>query len=397
MPNIVIAGGGFAGVWAAASAVRLLSDRNATATITLVSAGDDLVIRPRLYESHPEDKRISLDRVLGPLGVQRVAGAVCGIDTNRRQLAIAQRDGNSFDLDYDRLVLATGSRLVRPPVIGERYVFNVDTISTATALESHLLQLPQRQPAPGRFTAVVVGAGFTGIEVATELVDRLRRLAGGPRDVSVVLVDRAPVVGAELGEGPRPYILKALAELSIEVRLNVAVDEVDAHGVVLSDGTRLTASTVVWTAGLSASPLTRTIPSRRDALGRLIVDKFLRVPNVAGVFAAGDTAAPLASDGEAVMQSCQHAIPQGRYAGHNAVADLLGLPAVPFATDPYVTCLDLGGSDAVFTYGRHRAVTLTGEEAKALKQKITSVLIYPPLDDREALLAQADPRTARDG
>lgn len=397
MPNIVIAGGGFAGVWAAASAVRLLSDRNATATITLVSAGDDLVIRPRLYESHPEDKRISLDRVLGPLGVQRVAGAVCGIDTNRRQLAIAQRDGNSFDLDYDRLVLATGSRLVRPPVIGERYVFNVDTISTATALESHLLQLPQRQPAPGRFTAVVVGAGFTGIEVATELVDRLRRLAGGPRDVSVVLVDRAPVVGAELGEGPRPYILKALAELSIEVRLNVAVDEVDAHGVVLSDGTRLTASTVVWTAGLSASPLTRTIPSRRDALGRLIVDKFLRVPNVAGVFAAGDTAAPLASDGEAVMQSCQHAIPQGRYAGHNAVADLLGLPAVPFATDPYVTCLDLGGSDAVFTYGRHRAVTLTGEEAKALKQRITSVLIYPPLDDREALLAQADPRAARDG
>jgi NADH:ubiquinone reductase (H+-translocating) len=240
--------------------------------------------------------------------------------------------------------------------------------------------------------------GFTGIEVATELVDRLRRLAGDPGEVSVVLVDQAAVVGAELGEGPRPYILKALAELSIEVRLRMTVREADEHGVVLSDGTRLTASTVVWTAGLSASPLTRMIPGRRDALGRLTVDELLRVPGVPGVFAAGDTAAPMASDGETVKQSCQHgcqhAMPQGRYAGHNAVADLLGLPTVCFATDPYVTCLDLGGSGAVFTHGRHRAVQLAGEEAKAIKRKITSVLIYPPLGDPEALLAQASPRLA---
>ena len=394
MPNIVIAGGGFAGVWAAASAVRLLRDHGATATVTLVSAGDDLVIRPRLYESRPEDKRVSLDRVLGPLGVHRIAGTVCGIDTDRRQIAIVRRDGDSFDLDYDRLVLATGSRLVRPPVIGERYLFDVDTISSAAALESHLLRLPQRQPAAGRFAAVVVGAGFTGIEVATELVDRLRRLAGDPREVSVVLVDQAAVVGAELGEGPRTYILRALAELSIEARLRVTVHEVDEHGVVLSDGTRLTASTVIWTAGLSASPLTRMIPGGRDALGRLTVDELLRVPGVPGVFAAGDTAAPMASDGETVMQSCQHAMPQGRYAGHNAVADLLGLPSVSFATDPYVTCLDLGGSGAVFTHGRHRVVQLAGEEAKAIKRKITSVLIYPPLGDPDALLAQASPRLA---
>ena len=396
MPNIVIAGGGFAGVWAAASAVRLLRDHNAIATVTLVSASDDLVIRPRLYESRPENKRISLDRVLGPIGVHRITGAVCGIDTDRRQIAIVQRDGDSFDVDYDRLVLATGSRLVRPRVVGEGNVFNVDTVSSAAALESHLLRLPQQRPAAGRFAAVVVGAGFTGIEVATELVDRLRRLAGDLREVSVVLVDRGSAVGADLGEGPRPYILKALAELLIEVCLNVTVDEVDAHGVVLSDGTRLTASTVVWTAGMIASPLTETIPGRRDALGRLTVDEFLRVRHVAGVFAAGDTAAPVASDGETVMQSCQHAIPQGRYAGHNAVAELLGLAGVPFATAPYVTCLDLGGSGAVFTYGRDRVVQLSGEEAKAVKRQINSVLIYPPLDDPDALLAQADPRTAHD-
>lgn len=170
--------------------------------------------------------------------------------------------------------------------------------------------------------------------------------------------------------------------------------EAGEHGVVLSDGTRLTASTVVWTAGLSASPLTRMIPGRRDALGRLNVDEHLRVPGVPDVFAAGDTAAPMASDGETVLQSCQHAMPQGRYAGHNAVADLLGLPAARFATDPYVTCLGLGGSGAVFTHGRHRVVQLAGEEAKAIKRKITSVLIYPPLGDPEAPLAQASPRLA---
>jgi len=86
-------------------------------------------------------------------------------------------------------------------------------------------------------------------------------------------------------------------------------------------------------------------------------------------------------------------------AGHSsasasAVADLLGLPSVSFATDPYVTCLDLGGSGAVFTHSRHRVVQLVGEEAKAIKRKITSVLIYPPLGDPEALLAQASPRLA---
>jgi NADH:ubiquinone reductase (H+-translocating) len=291
-------------VWAAASAVRLLRDHGATATVTLVSAGDDLILRPRLYEGRPAGKRVSLDRVLGPLGVHRIAGTECGMGTNPRQIAIAGRDGDSFDLGCDRLVLATGSRLVRPPATGGRYLFDVDTKYSAAALGSRLLRLPQRQPAAGPFAAVVADAGFTGIEVATGLVERLRRLAGDPREVSVVLVDQAAVAGAEPREGPRPYILKALAELSIEVWLRMTVREAGERGVVLSGGTRLTAGTVVWTAGLSASPLTRMLPGGRDALGRLTVDEFLRVPGVPGVFAARDTAAPMASDGETVMRSC---------------------------------------------------------------------------------------------
>ena len=152
----------------------------------------------------------------------------------------------------------------------------------AAALHAHVVRLPAAPYEPGRFSAVVVGAGFTGLEVATELVDRLRAVANG-RPVRVVLVERAGVVGPELGEGPRPQILEALAETGVEVRLGVQVDALDAGGASLSDGTVIPAHTVVWTAGMRASSLTEHVPGERDAIGRLRVDEFLEVVGVPGV------------------------------------------------------------------------------------------------------------------
>ena len=94
--------------------------------------------------------------------------------------------------------------------------------------------------------------------------------------------------------------------------------------------------------------------------------------------------------GHVVMQSCQHAIPLGKFAGYNAAADLLGLPQAPFAPIPYATCLDLGAAGAVATSGWDREVQMTGTEAKALKQQINAEWIYPPLDDADAILKFAD-------
>jgi NADH dehydrogenase len=112
-------------------------------------------------------------------------------------------------------------------------------------------------------------------------------------------------------------------------------------------------------------------------------------------WAAGDTAAALAEPGQLVMQSCQHAVPQGKHVGVNAAADLLGRPLVSFTPDPYVTCLDLGHIGAVLTTGWDRTVVQTGADAKNLKRKINAEWIYPPVDDAATILRHADHRTTR--
>jgi NADH dehydrogenase len=400
MSDVLVIGGGFAGVWAAAAAVRARRAAGVPTSdlrVTLVSAGDDIVIRPRMYQSDPDRMRVPLDRILGPIGVRRVAATVTGIDTGARRVAVVGRDGRAAELTYDRLVLAAGSQLVRPDLPGAEHLFDVDTMPGAARLHSHLHRLPAEAAAEGRFTAVVVGAGFTGLEVATELVGRLRDIAapvGAAEQVRVVLVERKGVVGPELGEGPRPQILEALAELGVEQRLGVALESASPAGVRLSDGSEIAAGTVVWTAGMAASPLTADIPAERDRLGRLHVDEYLRVVRAPDVYAAGDTSAALTQDGLPVTQSCQHALPQGRFAGHNVAADLLGLQQVPFAPEPYVTCLDLGAAGAVLTSGWERTVRKTGQEAKDVKHTISAVAIYPPVDDAEAILARADYRSS---
>ena len=93
------------------------------------------------------------------------------------------------------------------------------------------------------------------------------------------------------------------------------------------------------------------------------------------------------------MQSCQHAVPQGKFVGVNVASDLLDRPQVPFAPDPYVTCLDLGSYGAVLTTGWDRTVQQTREEAESLKRSINAEWIYPPVDDAETIVRHADHRT----
>jgi NADH dehydrogenase len=397
MKNILVIGGGFAGVWSAVGAVRTAREHGVDASelsVTLIGNTDDLVIRPRLYEADPQAMRVPLDRILGPVGIRRIAATVTGIDTDTRQVTAIGRDTQPLTLDYDRLVLATGSQVVRPELPGATWLFDIDTLAAAARLDHHLQRLPQRAPFEGQFTAVVVGAGFAGLEIATELAGRLRELAPLQRrdEVKVVMVERADVLGPELGEGPRPHITQVLDDLGVERRLQTTVDAVSERSVTLSSGEVLPAATTIWTAGMTANPLTTFIPGERDRIGRLVVDEYLRVKGAPEVYAAGDTAAAEAEAGHTVTQSCQHAIPLGKFAGRNVAADLLGLDLVPFAPDPYVTCLDLGPAGALFTSGWDRTIQMTGQDAKKLKQQINSELIYPPVDDAALILQSADHR-----
>ncbi|MBV9747247.1 MAG: FAD-dependent oxidoreductase, partial [Acetobacteraceae bacterium] len=158
------------------------------------------------------------------------------------------------------------------------------------------------------------------------------------------------------------------------------------------DGTHIASKTVIWTGGLRANELAEQIPGGHDELGRLYVGPDLRVVGVDQVFATGDVAYAATDDqGNHAVMSCQHAMNLGRSAGHNAAADLLGIPTIPYNQVNYVTCLDLGPWGAVYTEGWDRHVKLVGAEAKTLKQQINTKWIYPPHPDRAEAFAAADP------
>jgi NADH dehydrogenase len=390
-PAVLVVGSGFAGLWAALGAARRLDElavAAGTVDITVLSATGFHDIRVRNYEADLSPCRIPLGELLDPVGVAHIAAEVTTVDTETRTVATA--DGRTYG--YDRLVLASGSRVVKPAIPGLReFGFDVDSYDGAVALRRHLHELADGPPTPASASVVVVGAGLTGIEVACELPNRLRALSSHvcPR---VILVDHNPVVGSDMGDSARPVIETALSENDIEVRTGVSVIAVGAGGVSLSSGEQLEAATVVWCAGMRASPLTGQLPVAGDRFGRLPVDDYLRVTGVASVFAAGDVAAARMDDEHLSVMSCQHGRPMGRYAGYNVVSDLFGKPLLSLRIPWYVTVLDLGPAGAVYTEGWDRVVVSTGAQAKTTKQTINSKRIYPPLTGvRADLLAAAAP------
>ncbi|UXJ50433.1 NAD(P)/FAD-dependent oxidoreductase [Pseudomonas citronellolis] len=392
--QILVVGAGFGGLWSALSAARLL-DRHERhdVQINLLAPQAELRIRPRFYEPDVGRMFAPLDALFDTVGIRFVQGSAERIDEQAQSVGYRDATGRQGELGYDRLVLATGSQLARPPVPGlDSHAFDVDQIESAARLEAHLKALRNRPASPARNTVVVVGGGFTGIETATEMPARLREALGAEQDIRVIVVDRGAQVAAALGEGIRPSIIEASAKLGIEWLPDASVAAVDANGVSLADGRRIDSHTVIWTGGLRASPLTGQLSGERDALGRLHVDGNLKVRGQAKVFAAGDVAYAATDDlGNHAVMSCQHAISLGRHAGNNAAADLLGVPPTPYRQPKYVTCLDLGAWGAVYTEGWDRQVMLLGEQAKELKTQINTLWIYPPAADRSIALAAADP------
>lgn len=392
--RILVIGAGFAGMWSALASARLLDQLGRTdVEIALVAPEPALHVRPRLYEQNPGGMTAPLLDIFQATGVRFVQGWVEAIDVAAQAVTVAGADGGSQQIRFDRLVLAAGSRLFRPEIPGlDAHAFNVDQVADAATLDAHIRGLASRPASTARNTIVVAGAGFTGIETAAEMPARLREVFGEEAAVNVIMVERNDAIGPDLGAGPRPVITQALSELGVTWKLGSGVASVDAHGVTLENGERIDAETVIWTAGARASTLTAQIPAERDRLGRLHVDRNLKVKGTDTVFATGDCAyAATDEDGNFAAMSCQHAMNLGRSAGHNVAADLLGVAPIPYSQPKYVTCLDLGPWGAVYTEGWDRQVKLTGGVAKALKTRINTEWIYPPSADRAEALALADP------
>jgi len=392
--RILIIGAGFGGLWSALSAQRLLDLQQRTdVAVTLLAPQAELRIRPRFYEPDLSTCSAPLGELFDAVDVDFVRGSATGIDSQGRRVTYTNGSGQAGELHYDRLILATGSEVARPASAGiDRHTFDVDSLESALKLETHLLGLAALADSPARNTVVVVGGGLTGIEGATEMPGRLRAILGEDAAVRVIVIDPSQRVGAALGDGIAEVVARASDSLGIEWRLGERVAAVDEGGVTLGSGERIDALTVIWSAGMKASPLTAQIDAPRDERGRLHVDRNLKVLGQERIYASGDTAYAASDDiGNFALMSCQHAIALGRSAGNNAAADLLGVAPIPYSQPKYVTCIDLGAWGAVYSEGWDRQVVLVGDEAKQLKTQINTQWIYPPAADRAQALAAADP------
>jgi len=247
-----------------------------------------LEIRPRLYEAKPETLAVDMLPHLRKLDIGFVRDAATRLDAAAKTVTLA--GGNR--LTYDRLVVATGSRMRRPPVPGAEAAFSVDTQAEAVAFDKRLAEIARDVAAP---TIAVVGAGFTGIELALELRDRLQAHGadGAAERARIVLIDRADVIGPELGPGPRPEIEAALAAAKIELRLGATVSALATDRIGFADDTVLAADAVVLATGMAAAPFAAQVPGERDRLGRVLVDAALKAPAALDIFVAGDAGRPI--------------------------------------------------------------------------------------------------------
>ncbi len=399
--DILVVGGGFAGMWAALTAAREVIEAGANMSVALVSREPFLTIRPRLYEANPQGLQAPLGPTLDAMGVTFIQGNVLHIDP-AAQTIIVDGDGTSRQiLPYRRLVLATGSTARIPPIKGcGTYSFSIDDHASAIALDAHLARICAGQETTASSTFAIVGAGFTGIEMACEMRDRIAVHSDEQRaqNARIVLLERSDVVGPDLGQGPRGEIMGALEQARIETITGACIDEINAGHIIFAGGSAIETSTCIVTTGQTATipPGMDNLP--RDALGRLLTSDDLRIPGAETIFVAGDAAqARVDDEGNLSMMSCQHAMPMGKHAGYNAAHDLLGSALRPYRQPAYVTCLDLGRAGAVFTTGWERTVQKTGAEAGALKRIVNTQWIYPPAGSREDIFeaSHIDQRAGR--
>jgi NADH dehydrogenase len=318
-PRIVIVGAGFGGLFAAQALARVEAD------VTIVDRHNYHLFQPLLYQVAtaglpPSDVAWPIRSILRrQRNATVLLGEVIGVDAARRVVELTDRS-----LPFDFLVIATGSthsyfghddwRRVAP---------GLKSIDDATAIRRRILHAFEAAEmavdAAERerlLRFVIVGAGPTGVELAGTIAELARfTLAADfrridPRSAKIVLVEAGARVLAAFREPQSDYALRALAKLGVEVRLNATVTAVDSGGVWLGTE-RLASATVIWAAGVTASPAGRWLGARTDRAGRVLVQPDLSAAD--NVFVIGDAASVALPDGRRVPGVAPAAKQQGRY------------------------------------------------------------------------------------
>jgi NADH dehydrogenase len=375
-PRIVVIGAGFAGFYAA----RGLQRHAPEAEIVLVNPTDYFLYLPLLPEVaagilEPRRICVSLPRQLPR--VQLLLGTVTRVDVGNRRVAWTDSEGRDGGTDYDRLVLAVGSvnKLLPIPGIAE-FAHGFRGIPEALYLRDHLTRQVELAASSAdaaerdaRCTFIVVGAGYTGTEVAaqgqlfTERIKRQRPALAGQR-MRWILADTAPRLLPELDRRLSRTAERVLRGRGLEVRTEQSIKEARATSVVLTTGEEVATRSLIWCVGVRPDPLVESLSLGTDQ-GRLTVRATLDVPGCEGVFACGDSAAvpDLTRPGSITGMTAQHAQRQGALAARNVAASLQGRPLEQYKHHDLGFLVDLGGTQAAANPLR---VPLSGLPAKAI-------------------------------
>jgi NADH dehydrogenase/putative oxidoreductase len=356
----VIVGAGFGGIACAAGL------RRARVAVTLIDRANFHLFQPLLYQVataalSPADIAMPVRPLFREAFNTRVLlGTVTAVDHERRCVAVDGRE-----LGYDYLVLATGA--THGYFGRDEWQANapgLKRIEDATEIRRRILTAFERaesaeDPAEREalLTFLIVGGGPTGVELAGAIAELARHgmekefRSFDPAQARVILVQSGPRVLPAFDESLSQVARQSLERLGVEVRTDSRVEHIDAEGVRVS-GELIRSRTVLWAAGVVASPAARWLSAPADRAGRVVVDERLAVPGMAGVFAIGDTAASSAWNGEPVPGLAPAAKQAGAYVARSIRATVEGRPAPPpFRYRHLGNLATIGRKAAVVSFG----------------------------------------------
>ena len=353
--HIVVIGGGYAGTLAA-NHLRLRAD----VEITLVNPRPVFVERIRLHQLAAGSGTAAVDygTLLGE-GIRLIVDSAERINAADRTIELT----SGAILDYDYLIYAVGSTGAVPATVpgATEFAYPIAEFEHAERLRDALDELHPDAP------VTVVGAGLTGIETASELAERGRR---------VTLVCGG-VLGPSLSGPGRRSVAKWLRRLGVDVLETAAVREVGPDAVVLTDGALLSSAATVWTAGFGVPELAARSGLRTDELGRLLTDETLTSVDDPRIVAAGDAAAP---SGQPLRMSCQAAIPLGAQAANTVLSRIAGTPPAVINQAFTGQCVSIGRSYATVQLARPDDTPLNlfvgGRIAASIKEAVCKGTVW---------------------
>ena len=339
LPVVVIVGGGFGGLAAVKSLIHT------RVSVTLIDRTNHHLFQPLLYQVATSE--LAPGQIGSPirsiLRKQRnttvVLGEVTGVDKDERCVIVNNADRTGVRIYYDYLILATGAT---HSYFGHeefrKHAPGLKCLADAVAVRNKILTAfevaeAEQDPRLHRdlLTFVLVGAGPTGVEMASAIATLVRNTLRSefrrinPASARILLVDHSLRVLGSFSEDISIAAKKHLEQLGVEVMLGRSVEKVDATGVVVG-GQRIVSNTVIWTAGVEPSPAARWLSAEADRSGRVRVQKDLSVTGYPDIFVVGDTAT-FEENGKPLPGVAQVAIQQGRYAGRLIAGRIAGKPA----------------------------------------------------------------------